>query len=179
MAALLLIAHGSRKAEANEEIARLAERVEHRGAGDYSAVQAAFLELAEPDICAGIDCLVERGADEIVVVPYFLARGRHVARDIPEELERAIAGVETDFVRSLERVGGFGGKADRLNEYHFFADSPGWVRHDLRRYRSVRGEDVVEAARTYLVGNPAVWLSVVPRGREDLAAGSGPTGEGS
>jgi zinc protease len=93
-----------------------------------------------------------------------------------EELQRAIAGVETDFVRSLERVGGFGGKADRLNEYHFFAGSPGWVRHDLRRYRSVRGEDLVEAARNYLAGGSAVWLSVVPRGREDLAAGSRASG---
>jgi zinc protease len=93
-----------------------------------------------------------------------------------EELRRAVAGVETDFVRSLERVGGFGGKADRLNEYHFLADSPGWVRHDLRRYRNVRGEDLVDAATTYLTGRPGVWLSVVPRGREDLAAGSGGAG---
>ena len=91
MAALLLIAHGSRKAEANEESARLAERVERRGDGAYSTVKAAFLELAEPDICTGVDHLVERGAEEIVVVPYFLARGRHVARDIPEELERAVS----------------------------------------------------------------------------------------
>ncbi|MCG6956819.1 MAG: insulinase family protein, partial [Gemmatimonadetes bacterium] len=90
----------------------------------------------------------------------------------PVELERAVNGVETSFVRSLERVGGFGGKADRLNEYHFYAGSPGFVRRDLARYHQVREADVSTAARMYLVDRHAVWLSVVPRGRADLAAGA-------
>jgi len=89
-----------------------------------------------------------------------------------EERDRVVNGVETSFVRSLERVGGFGGKADRLNEYHFLAGTPGWVRQDLARYQRVTGVDVVDGARRWLVGKPAVWLSVVPRGRADLAVGS-------
>jgi zinc protease len=91
-----------------------------------------------------------------------------------EERDRAVNGVETSFVRSLERVGGFGGKADRLNEYHFLAGTPGWVRQDLLRYQKVDGAGVVDVARRWLVGRPAVWLSVVPRGRTDLAASSSP-----
>ncbi len=94
------------------------------------------------------------------------------------ELERAVNGVQTSFVRSLERVGGFGGKADRLNEYHVLAGTPGWVRKDFDRYRRVTGEAVVEAARRWLVGAPAVWLSVVPKGRTELAADSA-AGSGS
>jgi zinc protease len=94
------------------------------------------------------------------------------------ERERAVNGVETSFVRSLERVGGFGGKADRLNEYHFLAGSPGWFRKDLDRYRRVTETAVVGAARAWIVGHPAVWLSVVPRGRTDLAAGGGPPAGG-
>ena len=89
-----------------------------------------------------------------------------------DERDRAVNGVETSFVRSLERVGGFGGKADRLNEYHLLVGTPGWVRQDLARYRRVDGGGVVEVARRWLVGRPAVWLSVVPRGRTDLAAAS-------
>ena len=89
-----------------------------------------------------------------------------------EERDRAVNGVETSFVRSLERVGGFGGKADRLNEYHFMAGTPGWVRQDLARYQRVDGAGVVDVARRWLEGRPAVWLSVVPRGRTDLAAAS-------
>jgi len=92
------------------------------------------------------------------------------------EVERAVNGVETSFVRSLERVGGFGGKADRLNEYHFFAGSPGFVRRDLARYQEVDTADVSAAARDYLVARHAVWLSVVPRGRRELAAEGRGTG---
>jgi zinc protease len=88
----------------------------------------------------------------------------------PAERERAVNGVETSFVRSLERVGGFGGKADRLNEYHFMAGTPGWVRRDLARFQRVTEADVADAARRLLSGRPAVWLSVVPRGRTDLSA---------
>jgi len=90
-----------------------------------------------------------------------------------EERDRAVNGVETAFVRSLERVGGFGGKADRLNEYHFSVGTPGWVRHDLARYQGLTTTHVAGAAAAWLAAKPAVWLSVVPRGRTDLAAGSG------
>lgn len=87
-----------------------------------------------------------------------------------QELQRAVNGVETSFVRSLERVGGFGGKADRLNEYHFSVGTPGWVRHDLARYQRVTEAAVTGAAAQWLAGKPAVWLSVVPSGRVELAA---------
>jgi sirohydrochlorin ferrochelatase len=92
MKALLLIAHGSRKQAANEEIGRLAQRVETLAGDDYGAVVAAFLELAEPDIQQGVERCIELGATEIVAVPYFLAAGRHVAQDIPGELACARAG---------------------------------------------------------------------------------------
>ncbi len=95
-----------------------------------------------------------------------------VARDgvKAEERQRAVNGIETDFVRSLEHVGGFGGKADLLNEYHFLTGDPGYVRKDLARYHAVTAGDVASAAGRYLVGEPAVWLSVVPEGKTDLAA---------
>ena len=89
MNALLLVAHGSRRAESNTEIARLAERLRERlGESDQAPlVEHAFLELAEPSIPDGIERCVERGATQVDVVPYFLARGTHVAEDIPAEVE--------------------------------------------------------------------------------------------
>ena len=92
MKAMLLIAHGSRKQAANDEIGRLAERVQAHGGGEYDAVVAAFLECAEPNIQQGIERCVELGATEIVAVPYFLAAGKHVVQDIPGELACARAG---------------------------------------------------------------------------------------
>ena len=97
-----------------------------------------------------------------------------------QELQRALNGVETGFVRSLERVGGFGGKADRLNEYHFMVGTPGWVRHDLARYQRATEGALAGSAARWLAGKPAVWLSVVPQGRTELATEGAvpPTGEG-
>lgn len=89
MRALLLIAHGSRKAYANDEVRRLAERVEALEGNDFGLVVTAFLEFGEPDILRGVDRCVDFGAAEIVVVPYFLAAGNHVVRDLPRELECA------------------------------------------------------------------------------------------
>lgn len=85
------------------------------------------------------------------------------------EMERSINQIETGFVRALERVGGFGGKAERLNEYYTFTGNPGFVRRDFARYGRVSGESVKEHGRDYLVGAHGVVLSVVPRGRTDLA----------
>lgn len=49
----------------------------------------AFLELAPPDLDTVIDVCIERGADRIVVVPYFLHPGNHTTRDIPALVETA------------------------------------------------------------------------------------------
>lgn len=86
---LLLIAHGSRSQSANDEIRRLARHVADLDENDYQAVLPAFLEMADPDIPRGIAECVEQGATRIVVVPYFLAGGNHVTRDIPRVIARA------------------------------------------------------------------------------------------
>lgn len=90
MKALLLIAHGSRRAASNDEVRELAKRLADRAGDSYDMVDAAFLELAEPSIPDGIQCCINRGAREVVVLPYFLSAGRHVAEDIPREVQAKI-----------------------------------------------------------------------------------------
>ena len=90
---LLLIAHGSRRQSANDEISQLGERVAALEDNDFDGVVTAFLEIAKPDIHQGVARCVELGADHIVVVPYFLAGGNHVSKDIPAEIECARAGL--------------------------------------------------------------------------------------
>lgn len=78
--AVLLIAHGSRHAPANEDLHRVAEGVAARGGA--SIVEACFLELAEPDIATGGDRCVARGATRVLMIPYFLSAGVHLLRDL-------------------------------------------------------------------------------------------------
>ncbi len=85
MKALLVIAHGSRSASANDEIRELATQLRETNPA-FDLVEHAFLEMAEPNIVQGGKKLVADGADEIVVLPYFLAAGRHVAEDVPAEV---------------------------------------------------------------------------------------------
>jgi len=89
MHAILLIAHGSRREASNQEVRELAARLEHRVDGRFDRVIPAFLELAEPDIPTGVDRCAEAGATTVTAVPYFLSAGRHVASDIPAELDKA------------------------------------------------------------------------------------------
>ena len=80
MNAALLIAHGSRRTEANADLVELAGRVRETGA--FGLVEIAYLELAEPGIPAGAARCVAAGATEVRMLPYFLSMGRHVAEDL-------------------------------------------------------------------------------------------------
>jgi sirohydrochlorin ferrochelatase len=87
--ALLLVAHGSRRAASNDEIRELAERLASSQENHFDMVEAAFLELAQPSIPEGIEYCIQHGAAEVLVFPYFLSAGRHVAEDIPAEVKIA------------------------------------------------------------------------------------------
>jgi sirohydrochlorin ferrochelatase len=78
--ALLLIAHGSRRPEANADLDHLAEVI--RARGEFAIVQPSYLELCEPGIVAGGEMCVAAGAGRVVMLPYFLSAGMHVTEDL-------------------------------------------------------------------------------------------------
>lgn len=78
--ALLLIAHGSREPEANDDLHHVVAELRRRE--QYVWVEASFLELAEPDADQGAVQCIDHGAERIVLVPYFLSAGVHVRRDL-------------------------------------------------------------------------------------------------
>lgn len=84
---LLIVAHGSRRQASNDEVRALGDRVRALRDPNIDRVEVAFLELAEPAIPDGLESCVANGAQEIIVFPYFLAAGTHVAADIPEALD--------------------------------------------------------------------------------------------
>ena len=88
-----------------------------------------------------------------------------IARDgpTPEELQRAKNRIEAQVIFSLEPVGGFGGRAAHLNEYHWERGDPGYLGKDLERFRATTAEGVRAAAAKYLAHDRRVALTVTPR----------------
>jgi zinc protease len=78
------------------------------------------------------------------------------------EITRAINQIEANFYRNMERVGGFGGKANQLNSYYKAAGTPDYFEKDLERYRSVTPAGIKAAIEKYLPKDRRVELSVVP-----------------
>ncbi len=78
--AILLIAHGSRRQQANDDLIRLCEMISNRH--PEQIVEHAFLELAKPTIPEGAASCIRRGANRVMMFPYFLSAGVHVAEDL-------------------------------------------------------------------------------------------------
>jgi sirohydrochlorin ferrochelatase len=102
--ALLLMAHGSRRPEANQDLLFVAEEMTKRG--EYPIVEVSYLELAEPTIPEGGAVCVEKGATSVTMLPYFLSPGVHVRDDMTEardELSQRFPQVEFRLAEPLGR----------------------------------------------------------------------------
>ncbi len=84
---ILVVGHGSRREEANADVREAARLIARRGS--FAFVEPAFLEIASPTIEEGFAQLVKRGANHVIVHPYFLSPGRHTRGDIPVEVQEA------------------------------------------------------------------------------------------
>jgi sirohydrochlorin ferrochelatase len=83
MKGILIVDHGSVRAEANDML-RCMSNLLQTMAGPDVVVRYAHMDLAEPDIRRGFADCVEAGATEITVFPYMLSPGRHSTADIPQ-----------------------------------------------------------------------------------------------
>ena len=77
------------------------------------------------------------------------------------EMEFAVNQIRSQFVRGLEKLGGFGGIADQLNYFNVIGNNPDLISEHINKYESVTAKDVSEAAQQFL-GDKKVELRVVP-----------------
>ena len=89
--ALIIVDHGSKLKEANEMLIDIAERIKKKNNSEFEIITYSHMELAEPTISQAFDDCVSKGADHIVVHPYFLAPGRHSTQDIPRMAKEVAA----------------------------------------------------------------------------------------
>ena len=147
---VLVVGHGSRRAEANEDVREAARRIGERGG--FVLVEPAFLEIEHPNIAEGFARLVQRGARDITVHPYFLSPGRHTRGDIPVEVSEAASRHPGITYRITEPLSAhplvIEASVERISESmdHEAHDRASGPLHISReRYRAERG-------RVYLVG---------------------------
>jgi sirohydrochlorin cobaltochelatase len=122
---VVLLDHGSREPEANAQLGALAVLLGERLAGRRIAV--AHLGVAPPALADAVAECVREGAREVVVLPCFIAAGKHVREDLPrlaEEIARAHPGVS---IRLAAPLGAHPAVADalaaRLREFDAAAES--------------------------------------------------------
>ena len=78
------------------------------------------------------------------------------------EVDRARNTIVAEIVRGLETLGGFGGVADRLNQYNHYLGDPGWLPNDLARYEAVTAATVKSLVGSMLEPNARVVVFGVP-----------------
>ena len=87
--------------------------------------------------------LVEKELDEELA--RFLKNG-----PTPEEMQRVKTQYQADLIRGIERIGGFGGKSDRLAQSQVFRGSPDAYKITLKRVQEATPEDLRAAAQRWL-----------------------------
>ncbi len=107
---------------------------------------------------------IQQGVDE--EIDKFVTDGL-----IEREFHRIRNAQKSSFTYSLQRVGGFFGVTDRLNEYNVFLDDPGFINKDLNRYLVIDKKNIRAAAEKFLNPGKRVILSIVPKGKKELAVG--------
>ena len=154
---------------ANGKTSRLYRRLvyEARVATDVSASQnsreiAGFLQLTATAAPGATLAELEGAMTEEIA---------RVAAEGPtaDEIDRGRIQTEAQFVFRQQTVGGFGGKSDQLNAYNTLIGDPTFFERDLARYHAVTRGSLQEAVRACLDHRRRVTLSVVPRGRRELA----------
>ena len=99
----IIFAHGSRIESANEGVREIAAGFAR--AGSFPHVEAAFLELGQPDLDGAVVRLAAQSVRHIVVIPYFLTLGIHLERDLPALVAQLMAvhpGIEIQVTKPLE-----------------------------------------------------------------------------
>jgi len=90
-----------------------------------------------------------------------------------EEVDRATRNIVAGRLRTVERIGGFGGRADLLNLFETFLGDPGYLPRDIARYRAVTPQAAQQFARQFLLPQQRIQLDVVPAPKSASAGAQG------
>jgi sirohydrochlorin ferrochelatase len=88
---IIIVDHGSRRDESNKMLEQVAALYGEKFQAESPIVEPAHMEIAEPSIATAYANCVKRGAQRVVVCPFFLGPGKHWTQDIPRLTAEAAA----------------------------------------------------------------------------------------
>ena len=100
---ILIISHGSPRAETNQGFQAMVARVASRLQG--AEIAPAFFSITRPDIPDQVRAMASRGVRRVLLMPYFLYSGQHVTVDIPallDECRRQCPQIALELLPTLE-----------------------------------------------------------------------------
>ena len=117
---LIIVAHGSRLKESNDEINAFSKKIQ-KLCDKETIIKYAFLELAEPSITKVLEDIKNESTQKIKIdiLPYFLAEGRHVKMDIPNEIKKFLKENESFDINILPHIGKTDGLMNLLLENYY------------------------------------------------------------
>jgi len=77
------------------------------------------------------------------------------------EIERVKNRIEMQYARQMANIGGFGGKANKLNSFNVYTGDPEQINTDLQRYLEVSESDVKRVIEKY-ISSRNIEMSVLP-----------------
>ncbi len=85
--AIIILGHGSRVPDASYAMQEVAKGIQDKHG--YSIIEICYMSRLGPHFDETFDKCVERGATEVILVPYFLHEGLHMKVDIPTMMQCA------------------------------------------------------------------------------------------
>lgn len=86
---IIILGHGSKLHKANGLISKVAKIIRSQIAD--SVVQPSYLQFHQPALSKAIEKVAKKGCRKIIIVPFFLFKGNHVKRDIPQAIKKEIS----------------------------------------------------------------------------------------
>ena len=157
---LAYVLGGAKASRLDQRLLHQEQLVDQVSAGAYASqlgsnfvVMATVKQGVDP---ARVEAIIQQEIDRLV------AEGPSA-----EELERAKTTARAGFIRGIERIGGFGGKADALAECAVFTGDPGCFRTSLATVEHTTAADLQAVGRSWLDNGDAT-LVIEPGARVAL-----------
>jgi len=160
---IVIVDHGSRRTESNLMLEEVARQFGERFKTTYEIVEPAHMEIAEPSIASAYAACVKRGAERVVILPFFLGPGKHWTKDIPGLAAAAAAGFPGTKYHVAMPLGVDDLILDLLNKRAGFCQGNGYLCDSCRgTIRSGEPGIAVDAPASHAVEEKKVLCSTCP-----------------